>query len=119
LLAEAGIDRLRAKGLALTSLIIELTDAWLVPLGFAVATPRDPQRRGSHVAVAHPDAEPISRALIERGVIPDFRGPDRLRLGPAPIGTRFVDVWDAMDRLRKLVESGEHERMPPASRRVT
>jgi kynureninase len=120
LLAEAGIERLRAKGMALTSLVVDLADAWLTPLGFALATPRAAERRGSHVALAHPDAWRISQALIDvAGVVPDFRAPDRIRLGPAPIATRFVDVWDALDRLRRLVESGAHERHVPAPRRVT
>ncbi|MGH9110789.1 MAG: kynureninase [Acidimicrobiales bacterium] len=119
-LAEAGIDRLRSKGMALTSLLVELADAWLTPLGFSLASPRDPERRGSHVALAHPDGRRIAQALVEvAGVVPDFRAPDRLRLGPAPIATRFVDVWDAMDRIRRLVETGAHERIEPRDRRVT
>jgi kynureninase len=120
LLAEAGIERLRAKGMALTSLIVDLADAWLAPLGFGLASPRVAERRGSHVALAHPHAWRISQALIEvAGVVPDFRAPDRIRLGPAPIATRFVDVWDALDRLRRLVEVGGHERHVPEARRVT
>jgi kynureninase len=120
LLAEAGIERLRAKGMALTSLIVDLADAWLAPLGFTLASPREPERRGSHVALAHPDAWRISQALIAlAGVVPDFRAPDRLRLGPAPVATRFVDVWDALDRLRRLIEGSAHERHVPAARRVT
>ena len=120
LLAEAGIERLRAKGMALTSLIVDLADAWLAPLGFRLASPRSAERRGSHVALAHPEAWRISQALIAlAGVVPDFRAPDLMRLGPAPIATRFVDVWDALDRLRRLVESGAHERHAPAARRVT
>jgi kynureninase len=120
LLADAGIERLRAKGMALTSLIVDLADAWLTPLGFTLASPRAAERRGSHVALAHADGWRISRALIDvAGVVPDFRAPDRLRLGPAPIATRFVDVWDALDRLRRLVERGAHERHVPPPRRVT
>jgi kynureninase len=119
LLAEAGIDRLRAKGMALTSLVVDLADAWLAPLGFTLASPRPPERRGSHVALAHPDGGRIARALRERaGVVPDFRAPDRIRLGPAPIATRYVDVWDALDRLRRLVERGEHHLLGPDDRRV-
>ncbi|WDZ83225.1 kynureninase [Micromonospora cathayae] len=118
--AEAGIDRLRAKGMALGELMVDLADAWLTPLGFTLASPRDPRRRGSHVSLAHPDALRISRALIsEAGVVGDFRTPDRLRLGPAPLYTRFVDVWDALDRLRDLVARGVHEQLPVASPRVT
>ena len=109
LLAEAGIDRVRAKSTALTALLVELVDAWLVPLGFTIASPRDTARRGSHVSIAHPDGYRICRALIEQGrVVPDFRAPDRIRCGLSPLTTRFVDVWDAMDRLRSLVERGVH-----------
>jgi len=103
LIGEAGIDRLRTKGIALTELIIRLADAWLVPLGFAVVSPRRPERRGSHVSLRHPEAKNVVRALIrEANVITDHRPPDRVRLAPAPLTTRFVDVWDAMDRLRRL-----------------
>jgi kynureninase len=120
LLADAGIERLRDKGMALTSLIVDLADAWLTPLGFRLASPRAAGRRGSHVALRHADAWRISQALIDvAGVVPDFRAPDRIRLGPAPIATRFVDVWDALDRLRRLVGGGAHERHVPPARRVT
>ena len=104
LLAEAGIDRLRAKGMALTSLAVDLADAWLAPQGYTVASPRDPGRRGSHVTLAHPDAERIVADAIARAkVVADFRAPDRIRLGPAPLASRFVDVWDALDRLARLI----------------
>ena len=102
LLADAGIDRLRAKGMSLTSLAVDLADAWLAPRGYEVASPRDPARRGSHVALCHPEADRICADLLTVGVVTDFRAPDRLRLGPAPVATRFVDVWDALDRMRRL-----------------
>jgi kynureninase len=116
LLAEAGVERLRAKSIALTELALELSDTRLADLGFRVVSPRDPLRRGSHVSLAHPDAYRICRALIEtQNVVPDFRAPDRLRLGFAPITTRFVDVWEAFDRLRRLVEKGAYRdvELPP------
>ena len=117
LTAEAGVAALHAKAIALTERLIALHDAWLAPLGFELATPRDPARRGSHVALRHPEAWPITRALIERAdVIPDFRGPDSIRLGVAPLYTRHVDVWDALDRLRGLVERGEHAARSDAER---
>jgi kynureninase len=119
LTAEAGIAALHAKAVALTELMVALHDAWLVPLGFELASPRDPARRGSHVALRHPQAWQITRALIERGVIPDFRGPDTVRLGAAPLYTRHVDAWDALDRLRDLVTRGEHEHVDATPGRVT
>jgi kynureninase len=117
LTAEAGIDRIRAKSVALTSLLIELHDAWLAPLGFSLGTPRDPDRRGSHVSLRHDQAWPLTRALIDARVTPDFRGPDSIRLGVAPLYTSFTDVWDAMDRLRGIAERGELPDVAPA--RVT
>jgi kynureninase len=102
LLGEAGMGRLRAKGTALTGYLISLADQWLAPHGFAVATPRDGAHRGSHVCLRHPEAWRISQALIRAGVIGDYRTPDRLRLGPAPIITRFTDVWDALDTIRRI-----------------
>ncbi|HTN81476.1 MAG TPA: hypothetical protein VMK16_17530, partial [Acidimicrobiales bacterium] len=78
-------------------------DAVLAPLGCSIGSPRDASARGSHVSVRHSDARALCAAMIERGVIPDFRTPDRIRFGPAPITTRFVDVWDALDCLRDLL----------------
>jgi kynureninase len=104
--AEAGIGRLRAKGLALTGYLIALADEWLAPHGVTVASPRRGERRGSHVTLAHPEAWRISQALIAAGVIGDYRTPDRVRLGPAPAYTRFSDVWDALDILRTIMTEG-------------
>jgi len=118
--AEAGIEALREKSIAQSELMIALHDEWLTPLGFTLGSPRDPQRRGSHVSLNHPEAWPICRALIERAdVVPDFRGPDSVRLGIAPLYTRFVDVWDAIDRLRGLVERGEQREVDQTRSRVT
>ncbi|MGH2945875.1 MAG: kynureninase [Solirubrobacteraceae bacterium] len=118
--AEAGVGRLREKSVALCELIVALHDARLAPLGFELGSPRDPARRGSHVSLRHPEAWPICRALIERaGVVPDFRGPDSIRLGVAPLYTRFVDVWDAIDRIHGIVERGEQREMDATRARVT
>jgi kynureninase len=118
--AEAGIEALRAKSIAQSELMIALHDEWLAPLGFTLGSPREAARRGSHVSLNHPEAWPICRALIERAdVVPDFRGPDSVRLGIAPLYTRFVDVWDAMQRLRDLVARGEQREVDQARSRVT
>jgi kynureninase len=119
LLGEAGIGRLRAKGVALTSYLIGLADAWLAPHGMTVASPRPDDRRGSHVTLAHPDAWRISQALIADGVIGDYRTPDRLRLGPVPIFTRFTDVWDALDILGQILTNRTYSNVTAARSVVT
>jgi kynureninase len=119
LLIEAGVDRLAAKGRTMTDLMVALGDAWLAPHGVTLASPRSTERRGSHLTFAHPQAWQLTQALIERGVVPDFRTPDRVRLGPAPLYTRFVDVWDAMDRFREVLAERAHVRFPAERARVT
>src|SRR5215210_6715448 len=120
LTGEAGVPAIRAKSVALCELILALHDAWLAPLGFSLGSPRERERRGSHVAIRHPDAWPICRALIERAaVVPDFRPPDSIRLGVAPLYTSFTGVWDALDRLRALVSRGEHRLVEAGPARVT
>jgi kynureninase len=119
LLGEAGIGRLREKGIRLTGYLIGLADAWLAPLGFELASPRDPARRGSHVTLRHPEAWRICQALIQAGVIGDYRTPDRLRLGPVPVTTRYTDVWDAVAAIRRVTEDKVYESFPAGRARVT
>ncbi|MBA2573292.1 MAG: kynureninase [Nocardioidaceae bacterium] len=99
MIAEAGMPPIRDKSCALTALAVDLHDEWLEPQGWVLATPRDPSRRGSHVTVARADALEVTARLVESGVIPDFRRPDGIRLGLAPLTTRFVDVYDGMARI--------------------
>ena len=106
LIAEAGIDRIRAKGAALTEMVAELAEDWLVPHGVRIASPRDPERRGSHVTLARADAAALSQALIEAGVVIDFRPPDGIRVGLSPLTTRFAETWQAMAVIRAIA-SGE------------
>jgi kynureninase len=112
LLGEAGIHALRTKGIRLTSYLVALADAWLAPLGCVLASPRDPARRGSHVCLRHPEAWQISQALSDAGVVADYRAPDRLRLGPAPITTRFTDVWAAMDTAWRIIRDQAYRDLP-------
>jgi kynureninase len=100
--AEAGIDRIRAKGIALTEYAIALHDAWLAPLGFELGSPREAARRGAHVSVRRADARELTRSMIGAGVLPDFRAPDSIRLGLSPLTTRFADVARGMEILRDL-----------------
>ncbi|MEA2312171.1 MAG: kynureninase, partial [Solirubrobacteraceae bacterium] len=117
--AEAGMDRVREKSLALCELLIALHDEWLVPLGFTLGSPRDGARRGSHVSLRHPDGWRITQALTAAGVTGDFRPPDFIRLGVAALYTSFADVYDALDRLRGTVERGDHLAHAAGPARVT
>lgn len=108
--AEAGIGRIRDKSLALTELLIELVDGLDRSLGFSIETPRDPGARGGHVAVRHMEAARVAKALKARGIIPDFRPPDIVRLAPVALYTRFEDVVTTVRALEQIVSTGEHER---------
>ena len=78
-------------------------EAALTPLGVEVATPQDPERRGQHLALRHPDAGALVDRLAEDGVIVDHRTPDVIRLAASPLHTRFVDLWTAIDALRRYL----------------
>ena len=110
LLLEAGLDRLWTKSRALTELLVELVGQRLQTAGAMLSSPRDADRRGAHVSIAHPRAWPWCTALIEKGlVVPDFRTPDVMRLGAAPLYTRFVDVYDAVERIREIAATDRAE----------
>jgi kynureninase len=103
LLAEAGIEAVRAKSLRLTGFVLDLADEWLTPLGVDVASPRDPSRRGGHVTLHRPGFADLLDPLWQRGVLPDYRRPDSLRLGPAPLSTSFDEVYRGLATLRDLL----------------
>jgi len=107
LLREAGIDRLREKSLALTDFLIALVDDRLPEV--AVGTPRERAARGGHVALEHPDAERLSEALRDRGVVVDFRPSNVVRVCPAAPYTAFADVLEVVDEIEAILDSGAHE----------
>jgi kynureninase len=106
---EAGPRVVGEKAAQLTEVFIRLARARLCPLGFEVATPDDPARRGAQVSVRHPEGLAIVRAAGDRGVIGDFRPPDVCRFGLAPLYTRFVDIWESVERIADVVERGTHK----------
>lgn len=111
--AEAGIEAIRATSLALTGYLMDLLEAdglTEAPFGFRIGTPRPDEARGGHVAVEHPEGARIARALKARGIVPDFRAPNVIRLAPVPLYSSFHDVWRAARALRAIVEQGEHLR---------
>jgi kynureninase len=103
MLAAAGIGAVRAKSALLTGYVLDLADEWLGPYGVAVASPRDPQRRGGHVTLRRPGFDQLLAPLWDSGVIPDFRRPDGLRVGPAPLSTSFGEVCRGLSTLRDLL----------------
>ncbi|GAA3286741.1 kynureninase [Arthrobacter citreus] len=92
LIAEAGIDAVRAKSVALTEYALTVVDAVLAPRGVVLASPRDPQRRGSHITIDHPEFKAITAELWKQGIIPDYRNPSGIRLGLSPLSTSFEEV---------------------------
>ena len=100
---DADMDLIRRKSLALTDLFIQLVEERCAGYGLDLVTPREHERRGSQVCLRHPAGYPIMQALIGRGVIGDFRAPDILRFGLAPLYLRYVDVWDAVVHLADIL----------------
>ncbi len=99
LLEEVGIDAVRRKSVLLTEFALRVADTLLAPHGVRVATPRDPQRRGGHVTLCRDDFREVNDRLWARGVIPDFRAPDGIRIGLAPLSTSFSEVLLGMTAL--------------------
>lgn len=115
---EAGVDLMlandiaavRRKSMALTDMFIRLVEQDCAGLGLTLVSPREAERRGSQVSLRHAEAYPIMQALIARGVIGDFRAPDILRFGFAPLYVRFVDIWDAVATLKEILTAGSWDR---------
>lgn len=107
---EADMGLIRAKSVALTDLFIQLVEERCAGHGLSLVTPRDSTIRGSQVCFTHPEGFAIMQALINRGVIGDFRAPNILRFGFAPLYTRYVDVWDAVDHLVDILDTRAWDR---------
>jgi kynureninase len=103
LLAEIGIDAIRARSLELTSRLMSLTDDRLARHGVSIVTPREPSRRGGHVALRHPQAKSLCAALRERQIVGDFRNPDVLRLCPHPLFCDEHDIDAAVSAIEDLL----------------
>ena len=114
------MEKIRAKSVQQTNYLIELYDAYLAPLGFRLNSPRDPNLRGSHIIFGHDDGWRIDQALIEEmNVLPDFRQPDNIRFGIAPLYNSFEELFTAVIRLKKVVEDRLYEKYSPKTGVVT
>lgn len=117
-----GVDMamLEAKGRRLCDLMLALHDERIARFGTEPTARLDPARRGNHISFRHPDGFRIVRELIRRGVIGDFRAPDAMRFGVAPLYVRHVDVYDAMAILEDVLETGAWRHVPlPGAGEVT
>ena len=106
LIAEAGVGAIRRKSVALTEQAVALTDERLAPLGAALASPRDPAERGSHVTVDHPRFAAVTESLWRQGIIPDFRPPSGLRIGLSPLSTSFAELDRGIDAIATQLRAG-------------
>jgi kynureninase len=111
LMLSAGMDNLRKKSILQTEYLIYLVQQLLEPEEFSIGSPLLPEQRGSHISIRHPEAYRISRAMIDEKcgefvVIPDFREPDNLRLGIAPLYTTFYSLNLAIRHISEIVTDG-------------
>jgi kynureninase len=102
LVAESGIEAIRAKSIALTEFAIEVVDSWPAELQVTIGSPRDSASRGGHVTIRRADFRELTPLLWEHGVIPDFRAPDGIRLGLSPLSTSFVELHRGLETISEL-----------------
>lgn len=117
---RAGMPRILRKSAAQTAYLIALIDHFLAPLGVEVVTPRSPQRRGSHVSIRHPQAYPLSQALIaEMNLLPDFREPDQIRLAVTPLYTSYADLFEAVQRIAQALRENRAQNYSAERKSIT
>ena len=120
MIREAGIANIEAKAALGTQLMTALSEQWLAELGFTLATPEEPSKRGGHIILKHKDAKQIALALRKlKKVIPDYREPEAIRLAISPLPTSFEEVFEGFQRLRDLVASGDYKQVSMEGNRVT
>jgi kynureninase len=108
IIREAGIDSIRTKSENQSEYMVALIDSWLVPLGCRLGSPREVSTRGSHISITHNEAYRINQAMIHPPegmpvIIPDFREPDNIRLGIAPLYTSYQEIFDTIGRIRDII----------------
>ena len=112
LFACAGMENLRRKSLALTAFLMTLIDRESKTYGVTILNPREDKRRGGHVAIQHPEAQRLGKALRARGVVPDFRPPNILRFAPTPLYTSFADCGQAIEILKHILATAAYTEYP-------
>ena len=107
---EAGIDRIRNKSMHITDFLIYLINENLTKYGFEIGSPIDAKKRGGHVALIHKEAVRINKALIEKGIVPDFRKPNVIRLAPVPLYISYEEVYDMVMTLKNIMENEDYKK---------
>lgn len=120
MIERAGMKAIEEKAQKGTELMIGLVDAWLAPHGVELGTPRNPEHRGGHIIITHPDAAQITHALRTlKNTVPDYREPNAMRLAISPLATSYQEVWDGFDRLRDVLDTGAYRSVDLGASRVT
>lgn len=124
LIIEAGISNLRQKSALQSEFLLEIIQNCLVPLGFTIASPLDLHQRGSHISIQHTEGYRINRAMIEpfdssKPIIPDFRPPNNIRLGIAPLYNTFQELYETVVRIKQIVEEKQFEKYSAEKLNVT
>jgi len=121
IIEAAGLAAIRERSLRLTRFLMDMAEALLVPApyGFATGTPREDARRGGHVALRHPEGLRIAEALRGRGVVPDFRPPDIIRVAPVALYNTFGELVTLVRHLREIVDTRDYERIPPERKAIS
>ena len=120
MIKAASLKTISEKAAIGTSLMIEMFDELLVPLGFELTTPRDSNRRGGHISIHHIDAEKIARGLrLDKNVIPDYRVPNCIRLAISPLANSYEEIWEGLIRISDYVKSGDYQHLGEAKSSVT
>lgn len=120
MVGEAGIDAIEAKAKTGTALMVHLWREWLEPLGVGLVTPEDPDQRGGHITLVHPEAKKIAQAMREQvNVIPDYREPSTIRVAISPLATTYREVFEGLRRMRDLIASGDYRNVSDSGSRVT
>jgi kynureninase len=120
MIKAASLRTISEKAAIGTSLMIEMFDELLAPLGFALTTPRDSNRRGGHISIHHIDAEKIARGLrTDKNVIPDYRVPNCIRLAISPLTNSYEEIWEGFIRIADYVKSGDYQHLGEAKSSVT
>jgi kynureninase len=122
ILLEAGISNIREKSLQMTSYLIYLVQQLISgdPYNFIIYTPLEPNRRSGHIAIGRKDdAFRINEALKAKGVIPDFRPPDIIRIAPIAIYNTYHEVWKVVNYLKEIIDNKEYEKFPSERKAIS